>query len=262
MNYDRLLNLTVRLGSVLLENGAETYRVEESILRIFQGYHMPECDVFVIPTMLIITIRPSEEETITQQKRVRSRGTDLTKISDANNLCRKMCSGTMSLDEIEQAIDAIYAGPVYSRRTQYLASAAAAFSFCLFFSGSLLDACFATLGGLMVKLILEKMGQWNTNTFFMHVAASATVTMMAAAEAMLPFGADMDKIIIGTIMLLVPGVTLTTCMRDTIAGDYISGLSKLMEALLIGTGVALGTYIGMSVMSLLFSLPAFAAFHL
>ncbi len=248
MNYDRLLNLVVQLGSLLLENGAETYRVEESMLRIFQKYDISDADVFVIPTMLIVTIRPNEQTTLTQQKRVRSRGTDLTKISDANNLCRRMCYSVVPLEEVEECIAAIRRGPVFSRRVQYIAYAAAGFSFALFFSSTLIDALCAALCGVVIKFIFEQMSRWGANVFFIHVTASAAVTALAELFSASPLSADMDKIIIGAIMLLVPGVTLTTCMRDTIAGDYVSALTKLMEALLIGTGVALGTYIAMSLM--------------
>lgn len=64
MNYHRLLHLVISLGATLLENGAETYRVEESILRIFQGHDMAQVDVFVIPSMLIVTVRPNGSEKI------------------------------------------------------------------------------------------------------------------------------------------------------------------------------------------------------
>ena len=92
------------------------------------------------------------------------------------------------------------------------------------------------------------MGKLETNTFFTNILASATLTAWAGLMSVSPLQASMDTTIIGPMMLLVPGMALTTCMRDIIAGDYISSLVKLMEVVMIGLGVALGAFISMTAM--------------
>ena len=250
MNYHRLLHLVISLGATLLENGAETYRVEESILRIFQGHDMAQVDVFVIPSMLIVTVRPNGSEKIyTQQKRIKVRGTDLTKIKEANDLCRYYCTHDMTLDDLEQRIETIRHGALYSQLTQYLGHVLAGSGFSLFFGGTLVDAFCAIFSSLMVKFIFDQMGKLETNTFFTNILASATLTAWAELMSISPLQANMDTTIIGPMMLLVPGMALTTSMRDIIAGDYISSLVKLVEVVMIGLGVALGAYISMTAMS-------------
>ena len=249
MNYHRLLHLVIMLGSTLLENGAETYRVEESILRIFQGHDMAQVDVFVIPSMLIVTVRPEGSEKIyTQQKRIRVRGTDLTKISEANELCRYYCTHDMTLDELEQRIEAIRHSTSYHQLTQYIGHILVGSGFSLFFGGSIVDAFCAIFSSIMVKFIFDQMGKLENNTFFTNVLASATLTAWAGLMSISPLHANMDTTIIGPMMILVPGMALTTGMRDIIAGDYISSLVKLMEVVMIGLGVALGAFISMSAM--------------
>ena len=251
MNYHRLLNLVISLGSVLLENGAETYRVEESILRIFQSHGVENTEVFVIPSMLIVTIRPNDTEKVyTQQKRIRSRGTDLTKISEANDMCRYFCIHDLSLDEMEAAVQRIRKGPVYSQSTLYIAYAIAGACFSLFFGGSMMDAFVALFSGALVKLIFDQMGKMGHNAFFTNVLASAVITLIAELASISPLAVNMDTTIIGPMMLLVPGMALTTCMRDIIAGDYISSLVKMLEVIMIGLGVALGAYLAMSAFAL------------
>lgn len=247
MNYDKLLNATTRLGYILLENGAETYRVEESMMRIFGAYGIVDADVFVIPTMIIVSITPLGLPTITQQKRVHSRGTNLYKVQQANSLCRQACRVLPTTEDLERDIAAIDRSPAYPALLQFFAYGLAAFAFALFFRGSFSDALWAGLCGIMIKGIFIKMGQWHANPFFINVVASAAVTAVAMGSLALGLCADSDKVTIGAIMLLVPGVALTNFMRDTIAADYVSGLTKLLEAILIGTGIALGTYISMTV---------------
>jgi len=251
MNYHRLLNLVISLGSILLENGAETYRVEESILHIMEGYGVENAEVFVIPSMLIVTIRPHDTEKVfTQQKRIRSRGTDLTKITDANDLVRRISHEQMELDKLECEIAAIRKGPVYSSAALYFAHAITGAGFSLFFGGSMIDAFFALFSGALVKFIFDQMGKLGTNSFFTNILASAALTAVAGFASVSPLHANMDTTIIGPMMLLVPGMALTTCMRDVIAGDYISSLVKLLEVLIIGLGIALGAYLAMSAMNL------------
>ena len=251
MNYHRLLTLVISLGSILLENGAETYRVEESILYILRGHKMEQIEVFVIPSMLIVTIRPEGSEKVyTQQKRIRSRGTDLNKISDANALCRYYSNNDMTLDELEKEINTIRNGPLFPPLVQYLGHALVGSAFALFFGGSLVDAFCAIFSSIFVKVIFDGMGKLGTNTFFTNILASAMLTAWAGLAAASPLQANMDTTIIGPMMLLVPGMSLTTCMRDTIAGDYISSIVKLLEVCITGLGIALGAYIAMFLMGL------------
>ncbi len=51
---------------------------------------------------------------------------------------------------------------------------------------------------------------------------------------------DINIIIIGAVMPLVPGVAITNALRDTISGDFVSGVSKLSEAFGIAIAIALG----------------------
>ena len=154
----------------------------------------------------------------------------------------------MTLDELEQRIEDILHGAFYSQKTQYLGHVLAGSGFALFFGGSLIDAFCAIFSSLMVKFIFDQMGKLETNTFFTNILASATLTAWAGLMSVSPLQASMDTTIIGPMMLLVPGMALTTCMRDIIAGDYISSLVKLMEVVMIGLGVALGAFISMTAM--------------
>ena len=63
-------------------------------------------------------------------------------------------------------------------------------------------------------------------------------------------GQSLDKIIIGALMALVPGIAITNAMRDIMAGDMVSGISKGAEALLIGAAIALGTAIALGLAAL------------
>ena len=51
---------------------------------------------------------------------------------------------------------------------------------------------------------------------------------------------EIDSIIIGGIMPLVHGVIFTTAIRDTLNGDYHSGMSRILEAIVVALAIAVG----------------------
>ena len=90
LDYHELLNLSADIGRLLLQNGAEIYRVEESMERIFAAYGV-NGQVYCVPTTIIATIVTPEGENISKSIRVRSRGTDFDKVMAVNDLCRRVC---------------------------------------------------------------------------------------------------------------------------------------------------------------------------
>lgn len=241
ISQNELLDMSITLGYQLLENGAEIYRVEESIARILLAYGIVDNEVFAIPSCIITTIRTSDGHSHTRMKRIITRGTNLDKVTKLNDLCRRVCTDKPSYLEVKSELDAIKNSKVYPPWLQLAATALTSFAFCLFYGGSLIDALVAIFCGIVMKLALNAMEKFSTNQFFQYLVGSAIVTGIAFFCVQLGFGSLMDKIIIGTLMNLVPGVALTNSMRDIIAGDLLAGIIKLTEAIMIAIAMALGT---------------------
>jgi len=124
--------------------------------------------------------------------------------------------------------------------------------FSLFFGGSFLDCLCAALCGLIVGLcLLYGRRLTGSNTFFRTAVCAAVAASTALLLVWLGFGQSVDAITIGTLMVLVPGMALTNAMREIMAGDVISGLTRTAEVILIAAAIALGTAIPMLFSSLL-----------
>ncbi|WP_050699054.1 threonine/serine exporter family protein [Anaeromassilibacillus senegalensis] len=240
MNYDELVNTTMEVGYLLLSNGAEIYRVEDSMRRIFRAYGVETGDVFVIPTCIFATVETGQGKPITGFKRLYTRVTNLDKVERANDLCRVVCYKKPDFQTVREEVRSIDQRPAYGFWTQVAAYALIAFSFTLFYSGSFADACCALVCGAAVRLVIDFMGRFSTNSFFMNIAASCVAATLALLAVQFGFGANTDKIIIGALMNLVPGIVITSFMRDVIAGDLIAGLIRFVESLLVATAIAIG----------------------
>jgi len=250
ITQDELLDAAIAIGHRLLESGAEISRVEDSLQKILQAYDLGVCDVFAIPSCIIITLHEPGLAPQTRIKRIYSRGTNLGQVARINDLCRRICTGLPSFSQIRQELADLDASPVFSLPVQIFAFALISFAFTLLFGGSLADACAAIVCGAAMKLLINVMASFQTNSFFINLTGSALTTLIAFIAVKLGLAGQVDKIIIGTLMNLVPGVQITTSMQDIIAGDLVAGITKLAEVLLIATAIALGTGFALSLLKL------------
>ena len=246
MDYDKLLVMTTSMGSMLLENGAEIYRVEDSINLILKAYGVHQSDVFAIPACIIVTITDSFGHSYTKLLRVVSKGTNLHKMAMFNNLCRTICNETPSFEKIYEDIEKINKERQYNFGLQILSRAIIAAAFTLFYGGTIVDAACALLCGASISITGHNMRRFDTNNFFTNIVSSAVASSIALLLFHVGIAVNADKMIIGSFMNLVPGVAITTLMRDMITGDLLAGIAKLTESILVGLAIAIGAAIAIS----------------
>lgn len=242
LDYDRLLMLSSELGYQLLLSGAEIYRVEDSVRYLLNAYGVDTGEVFAIPNCIIVSLAAPGHKPVTRVRRVSGHGTDIQRMEAINDLCRRLCRDRPSLDEAWSRLDAVLSGGTqFSFLWRLFAYALGPLAFCLFFGGTARDALCSGVCGLAIGLSLTFMDHLGTNLFFKTIAGGFVSALVAVALTAMGVGEHSDLIITGALMNLVPGIVITNFMRDVMAGDMLSGLSKLADSLLTATGIALGT---------------------
>ena len=243
MDYDRLLNLTTDLGYQLMASGAEIYRVEESMHRVLNAYGLERPEVFAIPNCIIVSVTTPQGHPITRMRRIPGHGTDIELLERCNDLCRHLCSQVPPLEDAQSLVSALERGyPRYSSHQVLMGYGLAPAFFTLLFGGHFLDGLCAFVCGLAVGICLLYGGRFiGSNSFFRTVVCSTVGSLLSLLLVRLGFGYDVDTVTIGVLMVLVPGVALTNAMREIMAGDIISGLSRTADAILVASAIALGT---------------------
>lgn len=239
MTLRETLEIAVDIGFAMLQCGAEIYRVEQSVSFICSAYGFDDTDVFVIPSVIIVTIRDGQEN-ITTSKRLRSQQVDLDKVDRLNALSRYLCEQKPDLIEIRELLKEIEQRQGYPLWLTVLCFAMVSFFFTLFFGGSLFDSCLAFAIGVVTKLVCYGLARQRANPFLINTAAGVTVSLLTQICMLAGLTAQIDTISIGVFMNLVPGVALTNGIRDFISGDFFGGIGKMIEALLIASAIALG----------------------
>ena len=241
MDYYLLTDLAARVGYHLALSGAETFRVEETIRRIIGAYGI-ECEAFSIPNCVMVSLEAANGKPLMVMKRVGFHGNDLESVEKLNALSRRICAETPDPAVAAQwlketsAARRTYPIPVY-----YLGNFLAAAGFCPVFGGTLRDSLWAGLLGLIIGFVTRRMDKLEANPFFSTIAAAFAMAVPAYLAAAFGLVDYVDAVIIGSLMILVPGLLITNSMRDIIYGDTSSGVSRIVQVLLSAFAIALGT---------------------
>ena len=250
-----LIDLASDLGYELAMSGAETFRVEESVSRVLSAYGL-NAEVFAIPNYLIVTVLTKKGLPITRMRRIGSHGNDLDSVERLSALSRSFCLHTPAPQEAQQQLaDTLANRRAYSPAMLGLGNFLGAFGFCLFFGGSVPDALCAGVCGLLVGLVTEVLGKRRVSQFFITIAAAFFMAWLAYGLGVARICQRTDAVIIGALMILVPGLVFTNAMRDIIYGDTNSGLNRVVQVFLVAAAIALGTAGAWNLSSLLWGMP-------
>ena len=241
MNYNALLDLATDLGYELAMCGAETFRVEDSINRILQTYGV-QAEVFAIPNCLIVSMETPDGQPMTRMRRIGYHGNDLDGVECFNGLSRAICNRKPDPVEGQKWLDYVRTQKkVYSKGMYLLGNFLGAAGFALFFGGRFVDILWSGLCGVVIGLMGKFMDKLRANQFFSTISSSFVMAVLAYTISALGLTPNVDTVIIGALMILVPGLLVTNAMRDIIYGDTNSGVNRIVQVLLIAMAIALGT---------------------
>ncbi len=241
MNYARILCNALTIGEEMLRSGAEVSRVEDSIIRICSAYGAERVDIFSITSTMVASC-DFQGKTYTQTRRIKSYKTDLNMLDRLNTLSRKICTEKPCQEQVEKELSEILGAKGYPLLLRITGWALTAGSFTVFFGGSWIDGILSAIIGALLMVCVNFVEKKGLNKVYSNLISSFFVSIMAYLSVWCGIGASSDKIIIGNIMLLIPGLALTNSLRDLIGGDIVTGALRFCEACLIAAAIA-GGYI-------------------
>ncbi len=247
MNPQHCLETAVLAGEILTKSGAETYRVEETMRYILSVSGFDTAEAFALPTGVFASIATQGTQAITLVKRIDQRGINLSSIAQVNDISRALKANQITMEEAYDQLKQIKT-KAYSRMIHHFSTIFLIFGFVLLLNGSLSDAVFSMINGLLLILVFEGARRIDSNPFITTLFASAIVTIGAIFLKKVFPSLNADVITISSMMPLVPGTAITNAIRDTLHGDYMSGSTRALEAIVIAVSIAIGVAVGLSVL--------------
>ena len=235
---NRIMELAYEVGAILLENGAEISRVDETMRRIAGHYGVDDENFFVLSNGIMATAKG-----FARTKFIPIKGASLDKVVAVNQLSREVSVGKCDLDQLESRLKSIRAMRPKPAWEQIAASAFGSAAFCIIFGGGFADSIAAFVAGLVLWVYMLFVGYRHLSRIAGAITGGLLATLLCGVMFRLGLGTHLSNMIIGAIIPLIPGVPFTNGIRDLAHEDYIAGVTRLLDALLtffcISMGVAL-----------------------
>lgn len=237
---DFLLDTCLLAGKIMMESGAEMYRVEDTMSRIAEAGSAAKGISFVTPTGIFMALQGGSA---VKMEQIPTRTIDLEKVSKVNDLSREFTMKQISLGQFYTRLRSLDKEvkffPVW---LQIVAAAVVSGTLMMIFGGVWKDLLTTCIIGAIGFVIFYYGTEFFKVKFLAEFLAAFTVGLLAVLAISIGWGVSLDKMIIGGVMPLVPGVPITNAVRDLLAGHLLSGMARGTEALItagtIGIGIA------------------------
>lgn len=235
-----LMEMAIFVGQLLIQNGAEIYRAEDTVQRICESrQNIYDVDVFCLTSAIFVSLE-YDYETITLFKNIGDSSMNLEKIDILNEFSRTFVKDHLSIQEGRKLLRKITEVPVRPlwERAIFAGLASAFFNYL---SGGGISDFFCSLGiSAIVYVVVFYLAKFRVTFFIENFIGAFLCSALAISCVILDFGKNLDAIVIGCLMILVPGVAITNAVRDIMSGDFLSGLIGLTKAIFAALAIALG----------------------
>ncbi len=237
---------------LIMENGGETFRAEETVCRMGQGFGLLEVESFVVPSGLLISYRRGDGQLETSVKRVRRQKTNLTRVDEVNRVSRLAADGRITPEEALARLQEIekISGPM-SGPWSLFAAAVCAGGFALLFLGGPVEALISALIAGFIQILILLLKRFDDHGIAGNILGGLLTVLLPNLVARFLPGLMTEAVIAGSLMPLVPGLAMTNAVQDTLRGDMVSGLSHGAQALLTACLIAGGALLGPAILGLL-----------
>lgn len=239
-------NLVTRLGNDILLNGGEIFRANEAMQYAARTLKLEQFNAYVIANGIFSTVIIDGRFHSSKISYVPLAPTMLCRVDALNTLSRRIAEGSCGPYEIRCELDRIERMQPFGNRAQILASGFGSASFCYIFNGSCYDAAVSFTAGVLLYLFLIYVApKVSLSRIMRNILASAVVAFFCCTVHAAGFGHSLDRIMIGAIFPMVPGIPLTNSIRNFMENDYLSGLIRLVDAFLTAGSIAIGVGVAM-----------------
>ena len=234
-----ILAIALDVGAETLRVGGEIHRVEDTVTRICRAYGAEAVEVFAITSLITAEVRMPDGSYATRNRRVSVTYNHLSRLEALNALSRAICKQPISAVEVNTRLDQIRRYRPVPEWLCYLGGMMATGGFAVFFGGSLMDGLAASAIGLLLTLF-ARLRPIQINGLVKALISSFAAGIMSILCVSVGFGDHVDKIVIGTIMLEIPGLSFGNALRDMLSGDTLAGAMRCIQAILQALMIALG----------------------
>ena len=246
---DRVIDIALESGMIVLQNGGETYRTEETMTSIASSLGARSASAFVTPTVVMLTCVDGEGSSHTRIQRISDRTINLGRIARINELSRRLAGRKRANDlvQVKSLLNRIRSGREHSPAGVVFATALSGFFFSLMFAGTVREAGLAFAIGAVMRLVLFAVAPLALPSFVVSLVGGFVISALSSLAVFAGLVPSSGNVSIACLMSLVPGLAIVNAIRDIIAGDLVAGSARLLEAFVIAAAISLGVAFGIMI---------------
>ena len=234
-----IISIALNIGAEILRAGGEIHRVEDTVTRICRAYGAEAVEVFAITSLITAEVRMPDGSFATRNRRVSGTYNHLARLEALNALSRTICKSPISAAEVDARLEQIRLYRPVPEWLCYVGGMLATGGFAVFFGGSIRDGLAAAVIAFFLTLF-ARLRPIRINGMVKSLISSFAAGVLSVLCVKVGFGDHVDKIIIGTIMLEIPGLSFGNALRDLLCGDTLAGTMRFIQAILQTLMIALG----------------------
>jgi uncharacterized membrane protein YjjP (DUF1212 family) len=229
------------VGATLSAYGNPTHRTE-GVIRLIAEMEGCACDVFAVPTGLWLSVRgPGNDAPVVRMARVKEWSVNLDRLAAVDRVFNDVIDRKISLAEARRAIDDVELRPLpYPRALNALAHGGAAATAAVFFRGGPAEIALAALGGMLLVLLFRLLREREGASLLADFLGGVLAAGLAWGATFLRHELSREVLVLSVIILLVPGMALTTALAELANRNLLSGAGKLMEAFIVFLSILFG----------------------
>ena len=235
-----VMHCAMEAGHILLENGAEIDRVEETMDRICQHYAVKNGSFFVLSNGIFATDEEGHGGQFADVRHIPVHGARLDRVAAVNQLSREMEEQNLDVQDMLMRLQEIRRMPEKKTWVRILASAIGSGCFCGLFGGTPRDCVGAFIAGFLLYVFSLLIVKGRLGKLMHSICGGALVTLVCMMCLKFGLGDTLSPMIVGSVIPLVPGVAFTNGIRDIVNEDYIAGVVRLLDAMTVFFGIATG----------------------
>lgn len=237
-----VLILALYAGEIMMKSGAEIYRVEDTIVRICKACKIPYVECFATTTGIFLSLDGGDEDgdMFTFIKRIQYTHIDLAKISKINEFSRVFTTTDLSVTDGLKELRLIDKMKPYHPLLNVLGAMLIGAFLCPGFGGSPFDMAVAAAVSGCIYILSNLVDKLQFIDFVVVLISCALCSFLSLSlySAGLPIG--VSPVIIASITIFLPGVSITNAARDILSGDMLSGTARFVDAVVTAIGIAGG----------------------
>lgn len=243
------MDAVLQAGRVLMESGAEIYRIEDTMGHMAKSLGIRDFSTYVVNRGVMISglNRSGLKESRVLATSVPS--IHLGKLEEVNRLSRELAEQpNQPVSSIFQKLKTIEQKTFYRPLEDIIACVIGAGSFSLALGSSWIDGTAAAISGVFVGIGMQLFSRFIHTSFLQIILSSAIAALSANILYYLGIGQHRSVIILGTLMILIPGAYFVNAIREFTQNNYYSGLALMLSGVSTCLSISVGVLAMISIL--------------